>query len=250
MTLTAYIVWDRPQRVFHWINVLAIMVLAGIGLVILNADTLAIPDDPGMIVLKTTHVYAGYLFAANLAWRIVWGFVGGPNARWNALVPGGTGFSRRLREFVGGLLAGRAPAYLAHNPLARIVMTLLVLSMILQAVTGLVIAGTDVYMPPFGGWFREWAAAESHDPALVRPYAPETVDPDGYSAMREFRSPWVQIHEYNFFVLVTLSVVHIAAAVFSELREGGGLISAMFTGRKAFDRVPVDLARTSAQRDA
>lgn len=250
MALTTYVVWDRQQRVFHWINVLAIAVLAAIGLVILNADALAIPDDPGMIVLKTTHVYAGYLFAANLAWRIVWGFVGGPNARWSALVPGGEGFGRRLREFVGGLLAGRAPAYLGHNPLARIVMTLLVLSMIAQAVTGLVIAGTDVYMPPFGGWFREWVAGESHDPALVRPYAPETVDPAGYSAMREFRSPWVQIHEYNFFVLVTLSVVHIAAAVLSELREGGALISAMFTGRKAFDRVPVDLARSTAQRDA
>lgn len=250
MALTAYVVWDRPQRIFHWINVLAITVLAGIGLVILNADTLAIPDDPGMIVLKTTHVYAGYLFAANLAWRAVWGFIGGPNARWGALVPGGAGFGRRLREFVGGLLAGRAPAYLGHNPLARIVMTLLVFSMIVQAVTGLVIAGTDVYMPPFGGWFRDWAAGESHDPALVRPYAPETVDPGGYSAMREFRSPWVQIHEYNFFLLVTLSVIHIAAAVFSEVREGGGLISAMFTGRKAFDRVPVDLPRTMGQRDA
>jgi cytochrome b len=250
MALVEYAVWDRPQRIFHWINVLAVTALAGIGLVILNSDALAIPDDPGMIVLKTTHVYAGYVFAANLAWRIVWSFVGGPNARWGALLPGGAGFSRRLREFIGGLLAGRAPAYLGHNPLARIVLTLLVLSMVVQAATGLVIAGTDVYMPPFGGQFREWAAGDTHDPALVRPYAPETVGPDGYGAMREFRSPWVQTHEYNFFVLVALAVIHIAAAVFGELRERGELISAMFTGRKAFDRVPVDLPRSAARRDA
>lgn len=246
MTLAEYPVWDRPQRIFHWINVLAVAALAGIGLVILNADALGIPDDPGMIVLKTTHVYAGYVFAANLAVRIVWGFVGGPNARWTALVPGGAGFGRRLRELIRGLAAGRAPAYLGHNPLARIVLTLLVLSMAVQAVTGLVIAGTDVYMPPFGGQFREWAAGETHDPALVVPYSPETVDPDGYRAMRAFRSPWVETHEYNFFVLVALAVVHIAAAVFGEIREGGALISAMFTGRKAFDRVPVDLPRTTA----
>jgi cytochrome b len=249
MALEEYAVWDRPQRIFHWINVLAITVLAGIGLVILNADALEIPDDPGMIALKTTHVYAGYVFAANLAWRIVWGFVGGPSARWSALIPGGAGFGRRAREFIGGLLSGRAPAYLGHNPLARIVLTLLVLSMAVQAVTGLVIAGTDVYMPPFGGQFREWAAGETHDPALVRPYSPETVDPDGYRAMRAFRSPWVRTHEYNFFALVTLAVLHIAAAVFGEIREGGALISAMFTGRKAFDRIPVDLARTTAERE-
>ena len=249
MALAEYAVWDRSQRIFHWINVLAITALAGIGLVILNADALAIPDDPGMIVLKTTHVYAGYVFAANLAWRIVWGFVGGPNARWSALLPGGAGFGRRLRELIGGLLAGRAPAYLGHNPLARIVLTLLVLSMVVQAATGLVIAGTDVYMPPFGGQFREWAAGDTHDPALVRPYAPETVDPDGYRAMREFRSPIVRTHEYNFLLLVTLAVIHVAAAAFGELREGGGLISAMFTGRKAFDRVPVDLPRSTTARD-
>ena len=247
MALTEYVVWDRPQRIFHWINVLAVAVLAAVGLVILNADALEIPDDPGMIILKTTHVYAGYVFAVNLVWRIVWGFVGTRNARLSALVPGGAGFMRRLREFMSGLLGGSAPAYLGHNPLARIVLTLLVLSMAIQAATGIVIAGTDVYMPPFGGQFREWAAGTTHDAALVRPYAPDTVDPDSYRAMRAFRSPWVRTHEYNFFLLVTLAVIHIAAAIFGEIKEGGGLISAMFTGRKAFDRVPADLPRAAAE---
>jgi cytochrome b len=249
MSFTEYAVWDRTQRIFHWINALAITALAAIGLVILNADALGIPDDPGMIVLKTTHVFVGYVFALNLAWRIVWGFVGGANARWSALLPGGTGFGRRLREFVAGFVAGRAPAYLGHNPLARIFLTLLVLSMLLQAATGLVIAGTDVYMPPFGGTFREWAAADTHDPALVRPYAPETVNAEGYRTMRAFRSPWVRTHEYNFFVLITLVTIHVAAAVLAELREGGGLISAMFTGRKVFDRVPADVP-SAAEPDA
>ena len=94
MPLTEYRVWDRTQRVFHWVNFVAVLTLAAIGTVILNADRLGIPDDPGMIALKTTHVYVGYIFILNLLWRLLWGFVGGPYARWRALLPWGPQFAR------------------------------------------------------------------------------------------------------------------------------------------------------------
>lgn len=240
MTLTEYRVWDRSQRIFHWINFLAVLTLAGIGIVILNADALGIPDDPGMIALKSAHVYVGYVFALNLLWRIIWAFVGGPYARWGALLPGGRGFGRRLGVFVSGLFSRGTPAYLGHNPLARIFLTVLLALLLVQAATGLILAGTDVYMPPFGGMFREWAAGATHDPALVAPYAPETVNADAYAGMRAFRSPIVTIHETNFFVLATLIVIHVIGAVIAEFTEGGGVISSMFTGRKVHSRMPED----------
>lgn len=245
MQVTEYRVWDRSQRVFHWINFLAVLTLAGIGIVILNADALGIPDDPGMIGLKSAHVYAGYVFALNLLWRLIWAFVGGPYARWGALLPGGRGFGRRLGAFVSGLLAGRTPAYLGHNPLARIFLTVLLALLLVQAATGLILAGTDVYMPPFGGIFRDWVAGATHDPALVMPYAPETVDAAAYAGMREFRSPIVTIHELNFFVLATLISIHVIGAVVAEFTEGGGVISSMFTGRKSHSRTPEDSERGS-----
>jgi cytochrome b len=241
MALQEYRVWDRTQRVFHWINALAVTALAGIGLVILNADALGIPNDPGRIALKTAHVYAGYVFALNLGWRLVWAFIGGPYSRWSALLPWGNRFGQRLATFVTELLAGRMPAYLGHTPLARIVLSAMVLLLVVQAATGLVLAGTDVYMPPLGGYFAEQVAADTHDPALVRPYAPETVNADAYAAMRAFRAPVVSVHELTFFLLLTLIVVHVAAAVFAELKEGT-VISAMFTGRKILHREPVDAA--------
>ena len=240
MALTEYHVWDRSQRVFHWINVLAVLALAAIGVVILNADALGIPDDPGMVALKTTHVYVGYIFVFNLAWRLLWGFVGGPFARWRALLPGGPEFGRRLADFVRGFLTGRSPVYLGHNPIARIFLSALLLSLLVQAATGLIIAGTDVFMPPFGGVVREWVAADTHDPALVRPYAPETVNGAAYAAMRAFRAPVVSVHEYNFFVLLAMIAIHVTAAVIIEVKEGGGIISAMFTGRKVHREPPVD----------
>lgn len=240
MALVEYRVWDRAQRVFHWVNFLAVVALAAIGTVILNADRLGIPDDPGLIALKTVHVYVGYLFILNLLWRLVWAFVGGPYARWRALLPGGSMFGRRLAEFVRGWFGGHAPFYLGHNPLARVFLTLLLLLLVVQGATGIVLAGTDVYMPPLGSTMREWVAADTHDPALVRPYAPDTVNAEAYADMRAFRAPIVDTHEITYFILLALIAIHVAAAILTELREGGSIISAMFTGRKIHDGEPTD----------
>ncbi len=240
MALTEYKVWDRTQRIFHWVNFLAVITLAAIGTVILNADRLGIPDDPGMVELKTVHVYVGYVFLLNILWRVVWAFIGGPYARWHALLPRGPNFGRCLVQFVRGLFSGKAPFNPGHNPLARIHLSLLVLMLVVQGATGIVLAATDVYMPPFGDAVREWVAADSHDPSLVRPYSPETVNAEAYAEMRSFRAPIVNIHEINFYILLVLISIHIAAAVVAEFREGGSVISAMFTGRKIHDGTPVD----------
>lgn len=250
MALTEYRVWDRTQRVFHWVNFLAVVALAAIGTVILNADALGIPDDPGMVALKTAHVYVGYVFILNLLWRLVWLFIGGPFARWRALLPVGPAFGRRLTQFAKGLVSRDAPFYVGHNPLARLMLTLLVLLLVVQGATGIVLAGTDVYLPPFGGTIREWVAADTHDPALVRPYSPDTVNATAYAQMRSFRAPIVGTHEYIYFVLLALIAIHIAAAVLAELKEGGTIISAMFTGRKISAREPADVdARPAAAGD-
>jgi cytochrome b len=39
---------------------------------------------------------------------------------------------------------------------------------------------------------------------------------------------------------MAMIVLHVAAVVITELREGGGIVSAMFTGRKVLTREPVD----------
>ena len=58
-----------------------------------------------------------------------------------------------------------------------------------QAVTGLVLAGTDLFYPPIGSWIASWVAAPGIDPATLVPYAPEMYDKAAYEAMRAFRNP-------------------------------------------------------------
>jgi len=238
-TLRSVAVWDRTTRWFHWINVLAILALSAIGTTILFADELSIPRE-GEVVLKTVHVIIGYVFVLNLLWRLIWAFVGGRYARWGALLPFRKHFGTRLGEQVKSLAGGREPQYVGHNPLGRLAVTALLLLMLNSAVTGLVIAGTDIFYAPFGRYFATWVAAPGVDPAEVSPLKPETIDQAKRAEMREFRAPFKKLHEYGFYVLALLVVVHVAGVIVAETRGGGGLVSAMFTGRKVVQGTPVD----------
>jgi Ni/Fe-hydrogenase 1 B-type cytochrome subunit len=238
-SLRSYAVWDRATRWFHWINFVCIVALAALGTTILFAKELGVTDD-GKLLLKTTHVWFGYVFAVNLAWRIVWAFIGNRHAGWSALLPFGKGYGAALRDYVGGLFRGRAPAYLGHNPVARLMVSLLFVLLVAQAVTGLVLAGTDIYYPPFGSWITGWIAGPGVDPATIVPYDKAGIDPTSWEAMRAFRSPFITAHYWNFYALLVLIVIHITGVVVTELREGGGIVSAMFTGRKILDRKPAD----------
>jgi cytochrome b len=205
--------------------------LIGVGTAILYAGDLAIPND-GKVALKTLHVWIGYLFIINLAWRLVWGFIGGPYALWSAVLPGGKGYISALRSSIRDVLKREPDPHVGHSPLGRIGATLLLITLLVQGVSGIVLAGTDVYMPPFGGYFAEWVATPDKDPSQVRPYAPETVNEASYAEMRELRAPVIKTHLTNYYVLLALILIHVVAVVTVEVRKGGNIISAMVTGRK------------------
>jgi Ni/Fe-hydrogenase 1 B-type cytochrome subunit len=238
-TLRAYAVWDRTTRWFHWLNLICVLGLAATGTVLLNDDLLGIGNE-GKVALKTVHVFIGYVFALNLGWRIVWAFVGGRHARWRAILPGGKGYWTALRQYVATFLAGRPPRYLGHNPAGRIAVTALLALLVIQALTGSLLAGTDLFLPPFGHWIAQWVAAPGLAPGQVQPYAPQLYDAVAYAQMRAFRGPIVELHETTFFILLVVTGLHIAAVVITELRERNNIISAMFTGRKTFDAPPRD----------
>ncbi len=235
----SYAVWDACTRWFHWINVLCVLALMAVGTVILNADALGIPND-GKILLKEVHTLIGYLFVVNLMWRFIWAFFGNHYARWQAILPVHKGFMQALYRYVVAFISGRPEQYLGHNPLGRISVFLLFILLATQAVTGLVLAGTDIFYPPFGQWIAEWVAAPGVQPETLVAYAPQMYDPQSYDEMRAFRSPFITIHETNFFVLSFVIILHIAAVILTEIREGGSLISAMFTGKKILNEQPVD----------
>jgi len=238
--LVAYRVWDAPTRWFHWINALSVLGLMLVGILILFSGSLGI-SPAGRVTVKTIHVWLGYVMTLNLVWRFAWAFLGNRYARWRAVLPGGPGFPRALEAYVTAFLAGDPRHYLGHNPAGRVAVAIILLLLVVQAVTGLVLAGTDILYPPFGSWIAHWITAPNVDPSALTPLTRNLMNQDAYAAMRSFRAPFVEIHELAFYGIAAVVVLHVIAVIVTELREGGSLISAMFTGRKIFSGPPQDL---------
>lgn len=237
--LKTYTVWDAGTRWFHWINALCVIALAVAGFLILNASAIEVPNA-GKVTLKTVHVWIGYLFVLNLLWRMVWAFFGNSYASWRAVLPGGRGYFQALRSYVAAFIAGHPEQYMGHNPAGRLGVAVLFLLITVMAITGLILAGTDLFYPPLGHWIAQWVAAPEIAAASLKPYAPEMYNTAAYESMRAFRKPIALVHLYSFYTLLVVVVLHVAAVIVTELREGGSIISAMFTGRKIMRGRPFD----------
>ena len=237
--LQEYRVWDVTTRVFHWLNVLCVIALIALGTAILNHRALGLTND-GETAVKVIHTWVGYVFGFNLLWRLVWGFIGGPYARWRAVLPFRPGYGAELKAELSAIGAGRKANHLGHTPLGRIAVTVLLLALSIQGVSGIILAGTDLYMPPFGKAIAARVAAAGVAASQVRPGAPDKVDPEAFKAMRAMRAPVSFVHTNLFFVLLGLIVLHIFAVVLTDVKRGGNIISAMFSGRKVLADPPAD----------
>jgi cytochrome b len=91
-------VWDRFVRFFHWTLV---------GCVLLNSFVVDDGED--------LHQWLGYLAAALVTARFVWGFIGSRHARFSDFFP----TPQRVVRHVHGLLARRPEFHWGHNPLGR-----------------------------------------------------------------------------------------------------------------------------------
>jgi hydrogenase/urease accessory protein HupE len=121
-------VYEAPVRIWHWINALAITVLALTGYFIGSP----LPTQPGeasanylMGYIRFAHFAAGYILAVGLIGRTYWAIVGNHHARELYWVPL---LTRAYWVEVLGMLkwyafiSPRPGRYVGHNPLARFAM--------------------------------------------------------------------------------------------------------------------------------
>ena len=239
-SLQEYRAWDVATRVFHWVNFLSIICLIFMGLIMLFKKELGITGIEAKVGLKEVHVIFGYIFVLNFAWRITWGFIGNKYARWSNILPG-KGFLSLVRNYIRSVKSGEPEQYIGHNPLGRLAISFILLLMITMAVTGLIRAGTDIYYPPFGSLVTDYIAEPGTDPDSIKPYVADGTNEDKAASLKAFKGPFGTIHIYSSYVLMFMIVLHIFVVVRTEIREGGSLVTAMFTGKKILAKKPVDL---------
>lgn len=111
------LVWDLPTRIFHW------SLAASFGVAYLTAESES---------LHLVHLIGGYLFAALIGFRLLWGLVGSRHARFASFVRGPAAVAGYLRS----LLQGRPQHFAGHNPAGALAIVLLLLLGMATAASG------------------------------------------------------------------------------------------------------------------
>jgi len=178
-------VWDLPVRLFHWALVL---------LLVSQIVTASIGGNA-----MEYHKLGGYTILTLVLFRIVWGVAGSRHARFADFVRG----PRTAIDYARRLLRGEHPAYLGHNPLGAWSVLLMLLSLLVQTVSGLF----------------------ADDEIMTTGPLEKYVSDDTSSLL-------TAIHEINAGVLAVLVVVHVVAVIYYLLRWKDNLTGPMITGRK------------------
>ena len=109
-------VWDLGVRLFHWS--LAALVLAN----------LILGDEPFAL-----HLWLGYAAGLLVLFRIAWGFLGSPRARFRDFLVG----PGKAAAFGGALVRGQVAPHPGHTPLGGYMILALLLTLLAQVASGL-----------------------------------------------------------------------------------------------------------------
>lgn len=182
-------VWDISIRIFHW------ALVAGIGFMWFSGE------EGGNIM--TWHIYIGYCMLGLIVYRLFWGFIGSPYARFTEFLKGPS----QTFAYLKNMLKGEKIDYLGHNPLGGWMVIILMILIFTQAFSGL-FSSDDIF-------------TEGPFYSLVS------------SKTSEF---FTSIHHLNFNILLAAIALHISAVAYHAFIKKEALIKSMLTGEKLSPR--------------
>jgi Ni/Fe-hydrogenase 1 B-type cytochrome subunit len=210
-------VYEAPVRLWHWINALAMVVLAVTGYFI----GLPLPTMPGeasqnylMGYIRFAHFASAFIFAVGLLGRVYWAFVGNHHARQIFMLPirNKAWWNEVLFELRWYLFLEKHPKkYVGHNPMAQLMMffffTVLAVGMLF---TGFALYGESAP----GGFFDSlfgWVLTCLGGSTQVH-----------------------NLHRLGMWIMMTFVLVHVYAAIREDIMSRQSLISTMISGWRMF----------------
>lgn len=211
-------VWELPVRIFHWINVLCITVLAITGFIIADPPALLSNREASETYLFGTvrfiHFAAAYIFFFNMILRVYWAFVGNRFSSWKAYLP----FSKKMRKNIFHVLKvdimlrnekihDVRNISVGHNAVAALSYMALFLVALVQVFTGFgLYSGTsEWWLPQLFAWVVPLFGGDF----MVR-----------------------TIHHIATWVFIFFTLVHVYLVFYHDWLEGRGEVSSMFGGYK------------------
>ena len=213
-------VYEAQVRVWHWINALAIVVLAVTGYFIGSPPS----TQPGeasasflMGYIRFAHFAAGYVFAVGMLGRIYWAFVGNHHARELFTLPiFNPAYWREVLTMLKwyAFLIPRPSRYVGHNPLARAAMFGGFLSIaIFMLFTGFAMYGEGLGRGSWADKLFGW----------VIPVMGQSQDVHTW-------------HHLGLWGIVLFVILHVYAAIREDIMGRQSMVSTMISGYRTFKR--------------
>ena len=122
------LVWDPLVRLFHW-GLVSLFLVAW-----LSGDELA-----------KLHITAGYIIVGLIFFRLVWGFIGSPYAKFSQFVKS----PKQIINYLKDMIKGKEKRYLGHNPAGAAMIITLLFGLSLLCLSGWLYT-TDMF------WGSDW----------------------------------------------------------------------------------------------
>lgn len=123
-------VWDGATRLYHWTQ-------AGLFVALMASGKSG--NGP--------HIELGIVLLVLVIWRVIWGFVGSETSRFSSFI--------RSPKQTWHYVTGKMTAQLGHNPLGAWMVVALVVSLLLQCLSGLALAGLLDGLPMAHVWLND-----------------------------------------------------------------------------------------------
>lgn len=198
--------WDALVKITHW-GIAALIVCNAL---IVGEGSIA-------------HIYAGYMIAALLALRLVWGFVGPGPARFSSFPPS----PRRAIRHVRDIFSGRKETHISHNPLGALMAYALWATLGVIVASGVAMAGPppDVPMPLNLSQVIQDGDHENEGHSEEEYEEYERGEEEAEEVLEE-------VHETAVNLLYLLIILHIVGVLFESTRSGRRVATAMLPGGK------------------
>jgi len=205
MTQTRTInVWDPVVRIGHWLLVVAFF-------------TAYFTEDDFL----TQHTWAGYIVAAIVFIRIIWGFIGTRYARFSQFIYRPS----TIIQYLAGLFQHKPQHYIGHNPAGGAMVIALLLSLSVTVVSGMKLYAVEENKGPFS------TAA----PFIIKQAQASASGASNHMVNEADEEFWEEVHEIATNLTLLLVFLHISGIIMSSIVDKEKLLKAMFTGKKEVD---------------
>ena len=207
-------VWEMPVRIYHWVNMLSIVILCITGYIIGNPPAFIRGTEASMNywfgTVRFVHFVCAFVFFFNFIFRLYWGFAGNEFAHWYNFIP----LKRcQWKEILDVIrvdvlqLTNKKIDSIGHNSLASLVYFVTFLLFLLQCLTGfgMYAAMSKSFLPKLFAWVVPLLGGDIH----VR-----------------------QVHHMLMWGFILFAIVHVYLVFYHDYIERRGVTSSMIGGWK------------------